>query len=207
MLAWVEGCPIPKGVISRKGIPGAIVGYTDVLSTRLHILRSAQIYNSSLYHQMIVDTKRSNNEPVGLLHESESVPKSYLRYIPANDSTCGYSVPRSVLTVSSNIPKETMRDVLHNIQVIKPIITEVDKPLLLVALAAEELATYYPNKVDDLIRFSFSRGHFQEQNNLTTFQELFGLLEIHAPTLFRRYGKLSPDEKAEKGIADIDKLK
>jgi hypothetical protein len=208
-LAYAHGCPRPNLVIETGGLVPAMHRYSEVNQTYyMKIRQEARSYNHTVYRDLRQHADRKD-EGVGL-HEATAVPESFKDSIAPMTRLEGYALPRLYILRAGTSSKDTYESFKRREDtdlLLRTNLTRSNSALELLAKFVRDLGNQPDLERADILHHALPTGVLEEENCLTTFNNLGQLLEQWAPEMANFYTQLTPTQLIEKQIAFVPYLK
>lgn len=196
--AWPDGCPIPNGLISRRGAEAAIARYTVLTGNFDKVANLLRLPDGVFAHFTLRAPKeRRENELNGLNYEPENVPKSHLRKLSPMSRQSGWCLSRIVDASSDTIFNSGLLA-----QCIEP--SQGDELQFLTRLA--EASLEHGAAADKVLEILFSRQYLLEQRTYHNADLIRDMMPELAPTLDARLLSLSREQRKELGVVEFKRL-
>lgn len=199
------GCPVVEELITPtdeggRGPDKMINRYGEVNFWYGYISREIEHYNPELYEDFKKATDRVEGERAGKF-ETESVPDNYTETMAPINALPGFSLPRMLIEqMQGSNMDEAQEKLTIGLGIIEDSIKVSKSPSELMARTAEGLVGTGAD-MDKIIKQILGQGWLDEHNAFTMLEEGKTALKEFAPTVWEYYGKLTPEERKEKGLA------
>lgn len=203
-LGWSGGCPVAKSLTNPSnqefGPDRMIKRYSETNQWFSIIIRRAE-NNRKLREELLKPIPRlKGEEPIEGKYEPESVPLSYLTQMAPMTSIYGYAAPRLLLEIQK--PSSDRSTTEQRIDLISRATLFSYTPQEMLVLLTKEAVKLGADPVQ-VLGHVLSREVLDEENCRMGFIKLAEALQKDAPDVHKVYNRLSPSQKAERGIAEI----
>ncbi len=198
------GCPVVEELIAPteeggRGPEKMINRYGEVNFWYGYISREIEHYNPELYQEFKKAADRMDDEPAGKF-EIQSVPDNYTETMAPINALPGFSLPRMLIDQMQSSGKEEIQDKLvKGLRVLENSIKKSQSPSELMARTAEDFVGTGAN-MDKIIKQILGQGWMDEHNAYSMLNEGMVALKKYAPTLWKYYEEMTPEERKEKGL-------
>ncbi|MBI3384632.1 hypothetical protein HY030_00360 [Candidatus Gottesmanbacteria bacterium] len=201
-----QACPDPRDVAKKYGLEWTRNRYTDCNLTLGIVMDQALRLNPKLYKELAKTRKRK--EPVGL-HNSKSVPYSYIKEMTTGAKPEGYTLPRILLEAAGRMGHRSDNNkYFRAMRWLDEVTIESSTPQELVVNLAERITRSKRDGANRtaVLAHMFANEILEEHPSGLYLKQLAQLLKEKAPRLYNHYNRISSEEKAEIGMVDINNL-
>ena len=215
VLGWLSGCPVveeltePNNPNPGRGPEAMVSRYDQINGAFFNIFKTVYHRNPQLGEMLNIPVARHENEPVGD-YEQTSVPEEYDVQMAPMGTLVGYSLPRLFLkevdSGSLKIPTagfgSTERELRHSsaTSLVDIAAGNSDTPLALLANFAELIATHGHISTPEILKSVLPSGWYDEHKADGMLEDAKRQLEVHAPSLWGAYRKMTAEDKQKLGI-------
>ncbi len=224
--AFRHACPRPASVINKYGkqwfasLPGEEQVWVTSEQIREHGIEAArarydecdfvftqwicglaQKYNPDLLKKLTSPTLRQPSEPVGIF-ERNRVPRSHMEDMSPLSTLVGYALPRVFIEGAGRGKDRTWERYFQTMETLERLIKESQTPAELLAKLAEAVTQQEADPIATLSHV-LEPGILDEENNHIEYSLIAEALAQYAPSLWKKYQSLTPQERQEKGIINF----
>ncbi len=204
-LGWYNGCPVVDELTSpsskRGGAEKMTPRYAEVNFWFGFISRAIEASkNDAMFKEFSETVERKEGEsPVK--YEEQSVPKNYKERLAPLNKLPGFSLPRMLIAyLELDFEKDTktnQQQLIKGLQILEDAIKESKTSAELMARAAEGFVKG-GKEVSEITRHMLGQGWVDEQHAYSMLEECKKALQEFAPTIWKYYEGLTPEERKEK---------